>query len=93
MKKIIPHVSAFDCRDCLGVRRRKYTADWHTGFRTEFAVYPIVSVGGCRHFPYLYDTDFYRLVQKHNARIMAMKDKKVPFYQFFVRKNYLVIIL
>ena len=35
MKKIIPHVSAFDCR---GVRRRKYTADWHTGFRTEFAV-------------------------------------------------------
>ena len=32
MKKIIPHVSAFDCRDCLGVRRRKYTADWHTGF-------------------------------------------------------------
>lgn len=38
MKKIIPHVSAFDCRDCLGVRRRKYTADWHTGFRTELAV-------------------------------------------------------
>ena len=37
MKKIIPHVSVFDCRVCLGVRRRNYTADWHTGFHTELA--------------------------------------------------------
>lgn len=35
---------------------------------------------------------FYRLVQKHNARILGMKDKKVPFYQFFDRKSYLIMI-
>ncbi|MCB6366453.1 hypothetical protein LI291_09745 [Intestinibacillus massiliensis] len=35
---------------------------------------------------------FYRLVQKHNARIMDMEDRKVPFYQFFDRKSYLMMI-
>ena len=35
---------------------------------------------------------FYRLVQKHNARIMDMEDEKVPVYQFFDRKSYLIMI-
>ena len=35
---------------------------------------------------------FYRLVQKHTARIAGMEDLKVPFYQFFDKKSYLIMI-
>lgn len=35
---------------------------------------------------------FYRLVQKHHVRITGMEDEKVPFYQFFDRKSYLIMI-
>ena len=35
---------------------------------------------------------FYRLVQKHNARIMGISDNEVPFYKFFDRKSYLIMI-
>lgn len=35
---------------------------------------------------------FYRLVQKHHTRIMDMEDGEVPFYQFFDRKSYLVML-
>lgn len=36
---------------------------------------------------------FYRLVQKHYMRIVAMQEKSVPFYQFFDRKSYLIMFL
>lgn len=35
---------------------------------------------------------FYRLVQKHNTRIMRITDKKIPFYHFFDKKSYLIMI-
>ena len=35
---------------------------------------------------------FYRLVQKHTARIMGISDNEVPFYKFFDRKSYLIMI-
>lgn len=35
---------------------------------------------------------FYRLVQKHNARIRQMEEKKVPFYWFFDSKSYCIMI-
>ena len=35
---------------------------------------------------------FYQLVQKHNARIMGISDNEVPFYKFFDRNSYLIMI-
>lgn len=35
---------------------------------------------------------FYRLVQKHTKRIMQIEEPKVPFYLFFDRKSYLIMI-
>ena len=35
---------------------------------------------------------FYRLVQKHNTRIMSMEKEKVPVFHFFDRKSYLIMI-
>lgn len=35
---------------------------------------------------------FYRLVQKHNKRILAFQEEKIPFYLFFDGKSYLIMI-
>ncbi len=35
---------------------------------------------------------FYRLVQKHNTRILQMQAQKVPVYRFFDAKSYLIMV-
>lgn len=35
---------------------------------------------------------FYPLVKKHNIRILKMEEKRVPFYQFFDVKSYIIMI-
>lgn len=35
---------------------------------------------------------FYRLVQKHHSRIQKMERERVPVYQFFDLKSYLIMI-
>jgi len=35
---------------------------------------------------------FYRLVQKHNTRILEMREEKVAVYKFFDLKSYLIMI-
>lgn len=35
---------------------------------------------------------FYRLVKKHHLRISQIEEEKIPFYRFFDKKNYLIMI-
>ena len=35
---------------------------------------------------------FYRMVNKHHNRISQIEEDKVPFYQFFDRKSYIIMI-
>ncbi|WP_207735916.1 hypothetical protein [Eubacterium sp. 1001713B170207_170306_E7] len=35
---------------------------------------------------------FYKMVVRHSARIMNYGDEKVPFYRFFDKKSYLIMI-
>ncbi len=35
---------------------------------------------------------FYKMVVKHSARIMNYGDEKIPFYRFFDKKSYLIMI-
>ena len=96
MKKIIPCVTPkyllliagivwmFAGGNILRIGVPEFIQKW------QFSVWDLLGAAGVFHL--FMGLIFYRLVQKHNARIMGISDNEVPFYKFFDRKSYLIMI-
>ena len=96
MKKIIPCVTPKDLLliagivwmfaggNILRIGVPDFIQYWH------FSVWYLLGAAGV--FLLFMGLIFYRLVQKHNARIMGISDNEVPFYKFFDRNSYLIMI-